>query len=79
MQKLKVTPPSSQQRIETGVVEFHYEGEADWPGVFIRGDNAYHFAVALWNVIERIDDQPILKAQVQGLIKLLMSSRVGEK
>lgn len=32
------------ERIETGVVQF---GENDWPGVFIRGDNAASYRIAL--------------------------------
>lgn len=33
--------PAQEKRVETGVVQF---GE-DWPGVFIRGDNAGHYAM----------------------------------
>jgi hypothetical protein len=30
--------PAQDKRVETGPVQF---GE-DWPGIFIRGDNAFH-------------------------------------
>lgn len=39
-------------RIETGVVQF---GQ-DWPGVFIRGDNAYGMRVSLERVIDFVQD-----------------------
>lgn len=37
-------------RLETGVVQ---EGD-DWPGVFIRGDNAFAFRMAIDNVLGRL-------------------------
>jgi hypothetical protein len=49
--------PALDQRIETGPVQF---GD-DWPGVFIRGDNALWFAkcleVALAELPARHDDE----------------------
>lgn len=35
--------PSVEQRVETGAVQF---GD-DWPGTFIRGDNAAYYAMCL--------------------------------
>jgi hypothetical protein len=35
--------PAQEQRVETGAVRF---GD-DWPGVFIRGDNAFGYIAAL--------------------------------
>lgn len=35
--------PAQTERVETGPMQF---GD-DWPGVFIRGDNAFHFATLL--------------------------------
>lgn len=56
-------------RVETGVVQF---GE-DWPGVFIRGDNAAMYALALSNLIEG-KAEPLDKAYVGGLVLLLQGS-----
>jgi hypothetical protein len=42
-------------RIETGPVQFN----DDWPGVFIRGDNAAFMALALSTVIDAIDQDEI--------------------
>lgn len=39
----------SSQRLETGVVQEH----DDWPGIFIRGDNALmHYAPAIRNIVK---------------------------
>lgn len=66
-----------EPRIETGVVAF---GE-DWPGVFIRGDDAYNYAVQLEAVLEAVrgsqDGMVLLSAHiVKGLKDLLRSSVV---
>jgi hypothetical protein len=34
--------PHMTERVETGAVQF---GSQDWPGVFIRGDNAFNYAM----------------------------------
>ncbi len=63
---------SSGGRLETGVVS----PADDWPGVFIRGDNALHFAFVLRNNLDRIEsvlDQMTLK----GLADTLGSCSVG--
>lgn len=39
--------PCPGERVETGPVQF---GD-DWPGVFIRGDSAAYFAMAIANVL----------------------------
>ena len=59
-------------RAETGVMEF----EGDWPGVFIRGDNAAYYAMALRSVLGMVksDTDPIATINVQGLVRLLESS-----
>lgn len=56
-------------RIETGVLQF---GE-DWPGVFIRGDNAFAYAMALDGLLNGRNDG-LTRAQVGGLLTLLRSS-----
>jgi len=41
--------PAADPRVETGTVQF---GE-DWPGLFIRGDNAFWYAQCLhWAIVE---------------------------
>ena len=39
--------PAQSSRVETGPVQF---GD-DWPGVFIRGDNAGYYALVLCGVL----------------------------
>lgn len=56
-------------RPETGPMQF---GE-DWPGIFIRGDNAAHYAYCLDN-----PEQPMSKAFLKEFAKLLRSSNVNE-
>lgn len=58
-------------RVETGAVQF---GD-DWPGVFIRGDNAFALAMTLQALLDGRDD-PLTRAQVGGLLSLLRSSNV---
>lgn len=64
--------PTVDDRVETGPVQF---GD-DWPGVFIRGDNAFGYAMALDAVLNGHDD-PIAKVMVEGLIGLLRSSNTS--
>ena len=61
--------PEQHKRIETGVTQF---GD-DWPGVFIRGDCAFGYAMYLRNFLNNEDDL-ISKAGIDGLLKLLESS-----
>jgi len=51
-------------RVETGVVQFGN----DWPGLFIRGDNALGYALALDSVKS---DNPIAELKLQELAELL--------
>jgi hypothetical protein len=57
-------------RAETGRMKF---GD-DWPGVFIRGDNAGAYGLALQQVLDQEELHPILRLQVQGLQRLLAGS-----
>lgn len=64
-------------RIETGPVQF---GE-DWPGVFIRGDNAMGFAAALRMhimLVEKFksDGSPLTLSVMRSLLTLLESCNV---
>ena len=67
-------PPFPGGRPETGPLQF---GE-DWPGVFIRGDNALFFAKALRRTIGRMDDGWLDKMMMQGLADTLESCSVGD-
>lgn len=56
-------------RPETGPMRF---GDTDWTGVFIRGDSAFGYRMLLEQVLAQTNTQnPILVAQVRGLIDLL--------
>ncbi len=44
---------SINERVETGAVQFGN----DWPGVYIRGDNALYLATCLESVIDLIDQE----------------------
>lgn len=60
-----------QLRAETGPMEF----ESDWRGIFIRGDNAAFYAMSLREFLQNpSDENPIMKAGVQGLLELLEDS-----
>jgi hypothetical protein len=69
-------PAVTEGRAETGVMQF---GD-DWPGVFIRGDNAMHFAYAIRGILELPMDDPnrwLCESAVKSLSKLLQSSNVN--
>lgn len=75
---LTVPKPEGLSRVETGPVQF---GEDDWPGVFIRGDNALQYANVMMDVAARLkesgrDDQ-LLLMQLDGIISDLQSCSVG--
>lgn len=65
-------------RIETGVVQF----DDDWPGVFIRGDNAFSYALTIGEVVRGLEaGQPpnlFFVRQLKGLAALLASAQVSE-
>jgi hypothetical protein len=70
-------------RLETGVMQ----PEGDWPGIFIRGDNAFGYAMQLRTLLahmeersksEKIPNSELMAwASVQELANLLLSCRVG--
>lgn len=47
-----IVPGLLDGRAETGVLQFR----GDWPGVFIRGDNAKMMLLQLQEIQERIDE-----------------------
>lgn len=71
--------PAVEGRIETGPVQF---GE-DWPGTFIRGDNAFGYAMYLRTALDFMDKQQDLKGMdwisvvsLRGLVRDLESSNL---
>lgn len=60
--------PSQDHRVETGPLQF---GD-DWPGVFIRGDNAFGYRMALQAVLSGRAD-PITRRMASGLLAVLES------
>lgn len=65
--------PAQAERVETGPVQF---GD-DWPGVFIRGDNAAYYAMLLGQVIAGQVSDPITLAVLEGLRRDLASAIIG--
>lgn len=62
-----------QTRPETGTMQF---GD-DWPGVFIRGDNAMYYAMQLREFLENpetVYDNVLAVAALEGLISILERS-----
>lgn len=61
-------------RIETGPVQF---GD-DWPGVFIRGDNAFAYGMAIEAALMHLNSDDIhvqmARSQLEGLLSTLRSS-----
>ena len=73
-----------EPRIETGVVSF---GD-DWPGVFIRGDNAHGYLHSLQHIFEAVkqldpdneDNQLVLLSvlHTESLLVILRESGLGQ-
>jgi hypothetical protein len=63
--------PAQEPRVETGPVQF---GD-DWPGLFIRGDNASHYYVTLRRIIGDDWDQLDIEV-IKGLMDDLKSSQL---
>lgn len=71
---LILSKPENLSRVESGPVQF---GD-DWPGVFIRGDNALTFAHMLREGLTYIPEREyLLLAQLIGLADTLQSCSVG--
>jgi len=65
---VKKIPYDEEGRVETGPVQF---GD-DWPGVFIRGDNANYYAFMLEKTLSGEIDV-IEEMTIKDLIKTLQS------
>lgn len=73
MDVTKVPPLPSGSRPETGPMQF---GD-DWPGVFIRGDNALYDAHVLAAAITKLPEEMWLERSVlEGLVSTLRSCAV---
>ncbi len=71
--------PAVDERVETGVTQF---GD-DWPGIFIRGDNAFNYSLWLNIAIQKRQETPDDSYQydvkvLEGLLSLLRSCDVRE-
>lgn len=64
----------NELRPETGIMQF---GE-DWPGVFIRGDNAGYYAICLRMSRDHPGVDPMADIMVNSLIELLESSNAHD-
>ena len=69
--------PGVSFRVETGPICF---GD-DWPGLFVRGDNAFNYALHLQLLVEAMEKQdplfnPIVMSVVKGLLKDLQATRI---
>lgn len=74
-----LSAPAEGGRVDTGPVQF---GEADWPGLFIRGDDAGFYAMTLWVFINHLEaagygQHGIEKATAKRLAELLRSCLQG--
>lgn len=66
--------PRQETRVETGTIRF---GD-DWPGVFLRGDHALHFAHTLKSVLdnpERLSDPVVVQPVLHGLVDTLFDCK----
>jgi hypothetical protein len=65
-----------QVRVESGPIQF---GD-DWPGIFLRGDEANAMSFYLLSIIERIEKHeeidPLSTMYLKGLANMLAESRV---
>ena len=66
------TLPPVETRVETGPVQFG----GDWPGIFIRGDNAAHLAMSLRRALSN-DPDPLATAIAESVVGLLESCIVS--
>ena len=63
--------PYDQSRIETGVVQFGN----DWPGVFIRGDEALGLASDI-KIVLKSNDPLLMSKMLEIVAEMLRSCRV---
>lgn len=71
MSKVRQLEIDSDERVETGAVEFKMMkegGRVDWPGLFIRGDCAAYLAWQLNSAIERLEEKEKETKDVENLM-----------
>lgn len=61
--------PEQKVRVETGPIKF---GD-DWTGVFIRGDNAFNYAITIKGLLNSKNIDPICQMELEGLLEILSS------
>src|SRR5574343_820936 len=75
----KLSPPPDVERLtrpETGPMQF---GD-DWPGVFVRGDNAGGIVATLMSVVALVEQtRPMEAVQLRSIMRLFDSSDVRKK
>lgn len=69
----RLPAPENRSRVETGPVQFG----GDWPGVFIRGDNALYYAMALEQVLNGTDPG-LYRRVAKGLVETLRACHAGK-
>jgi len=74
MSEIRKLPVAEGGRVETGPVQF---GD-DWPGVFIRGDNAFGYAMALQEAMESMPEG-FKKMQLKSLCGLLGGAILADR
>lgn len=58
---------AQKKRIETGVVSF----DDDWPGIFIRGDDALKYSNYLCDLLRKTDADSFTTVLVKGQLRVL--------
>lgn len=59
-------------RMETGVLRF---GD-DWPGVFIRGDHALHYALYLRGVVKQLHPEGVMQSPALTIQRKVLTDLV---
>ncbi len=77
--KLNIQLPEGKNRLETGPVQFTYHtGEIDWPGFFLRGDNAFALRLAIANILVNPNDI-FARMQLHAYMEALDGCNVNPK
>lgn len=62
---------SVMERMESGAIQF---GNDDWPGIFIRGDYALHYAFLLENLLKSLpEDRETIDVLAESILGCLVS------
>ena len=67
--EMQIQKLPSSYRVETGRMQV----EGDWPGVFIRGDDALGYSRALRQAFACLNDNPdiVIRPELEGLVTAL--------